>query len=313
MTSLDYQAFVERVRSFTCTSWCRADCGASLSPLHLARLGWAAVEGEERVVRCTSCREVLSLALPSVTSPVFQHFLAKQSKRVESGHAEFCPWGASHCPHVWALPQVDLAEWQTAAKLLCSLGSRLPFLPRTPEMLGLQGVMARLAAKLAESDGSQEVRETASWLAVLGWQEGGCQPRAGGRAVPDTLTDVWGVRRVGLWNFRSLEEEEDRRESRRVASQLAGEEVKEEEHGEEHEEGQAGKKVFNPLMEHLSWNPTRSKEGLQLLGEQVDTINLTIHTLHCKFKVVSGKVEEEGKKEPGEALSRVRQLLDQWC
>ena len=40
-----------------------------------------------------------------------------------------------------------------------------------------------------------------------------------------TLVDIWGVRRVGLWTFRSLEEEEDRKESRRVASQLAGEDV----------------------------------------------------------------------------------------
>ena len=29
-----------------------------------------------------------------------------QAKRVENGHAEFCPWAASPCPEAWARPQV---------------------------------------------------------------------------------------------------------------------------------------------------------------------------------------------------------------
>ena len=114
--------------------------------------------------------------------------------------------------------------------------------------------------------------------------------------VPDTLVDTWGVRQVGLWAFRSLEEEEDRKESRRVASQLAGEEVE----GEE-EEGGDGKKLFDPVGEHLSWNPVRSKtagkEGWWALADER----------------AEREVEKEQEQEPKEALQRVRHLLDQWC
>ena len=114
--------------------------------------------------------------------------------------------------------------------------------------------------------------------------------------------DIWGVRRVGLWTFRSLEEEEDRKESRRVASQLAGEEVE----GED-EEGGDGKKLFDPVEEHLSWNPLRSKaagiEGWRLL------------THERTEREMWGEKEQEAdfQQEPEAALQRVRSLLDQWC
>jgi hypothetical protein len=82
------------------------------------------------------------------------------------------------------------------------------------------------------------------------------RPQAPLGPAPDTIGDLWGVRRVGLWNFRSIEEEEDRRESRRVAAQLAGEELP-----EEGEEGGEGKKLFDPVAEHVSWNPMRGSVG----------------------------------------------------
>ena len=118
--------------------------------------------------------------------------------------------------------------------------------------------------------------------------------------VPDTLVDIWGVRQVGLWTFRSLEEEEDRKESRRVASQLAGEDADGgEEEGEDH-----GKKLFDPVGEHLSWNPMRSKtaglEGWWVLANEKGDREEKEH-------------EADFQQEPKAALQRVRHLLDQWC
>ena len=164
-----------------------------------------------------------------------------------------------------------------------------------------------------------EVKEAAALLAILGWRDGSSWEKATdrcpglngahqvkfyhhfSRVVPDTLVDIWGVRQVGLWAFRSLEEEEDRKESRRVASQLAGEEVE----GEE-EEGGDGKKLFDPVGEHLSWNPVRSKtagkEGWWALADE-----------RAEREEEKREKDADIQQEPKAALQRVRHLLDQWC
>jgi len=304
VSSLDFAAFQARVATFTSNLWCRSDCETldgdlPLSPLQLARRGWVAVPEEERVVQCPSCREILSLALPAVTSPVFKQFLVKQAKRVENGHAEFCPWAASPCPEAWARPQVDLAGWQEAAQSLCHLGQKLPHITRS-KLRPLDQLVSRVAGKLIEDQ--EEVKETAALLAILGWRDGSSV----GKKVPDTLLDLWGVRQVGLWSFRSLEEEEDRKESERVARQLAGEGVDnlgQQVAGEvDEQDDDHGKKVFDPVKEHLSWNPVRSNMGgiegwLSLANER---------------KGKERETDSNSEKTPGTALQRVRHLLDQW-
>merc|ERR1712025_1146882 len=104
-----------------------------------------------------------------------------------------------------------------------------------------------------------------------------------------------------MGTFRSLEEEEDRQESRRVASQLAGEEVDGEEEAESEDHG---KKLFEPVAEHLSWNPMRSKtaglEGWWVLANEKGDRDEKEH-------------EADFQQEPKAALQRVRHLLDQWC
>ena len=299
------QKLQARVATFTSNLWCRSDCETldgdlPLSPLQLARRGWVAVQEEERVVQCPSCREILSLALPSVTSPVFKQFLVKQAKRVENGHAEFCPWAASPCPEAWARPQVDLAGWQEAAQSLCHLGQKLPHITRS-KLRPLDQLVSRVAGKLIEDQ--EEVKETAALLAILGWRDGSSV----GKKVPDTLLDLWGVRQVGLWSFRSLEEEADRKESQRVARQLAGEgmdKLGQQTAGEEVDEqnDDHGKKVFDPVKEHLSWNPVRSNMGgiegwLSLANER---------------KGKEREIDSYSEKKPDTALQRVRHLLDQW-
>ena len=173
-----------------------------------------------------------------------------------------------------------------------------------------------MASKLG--DDVTEVKEAAALLAILGWRDGASWEKAPDRClsehdtctciilpltqnrmVPDTLVDIWGVRQIGLWTFRSLEEEEDRQESRRVARQLAGEEVEGEEEG-----GEDGKKLFDPVGEHLSWNPVRSKtagmEGWCVLANE-------------KAEREEKEPETDFQQEPKAALQRVRHLLDQWC
>jgi len=191
---------------------------------------------------------------------------------------------------------VDLVDWLDAAQSLCHLGQKLPYIVRS-KLGPLDKLVSRVASKLG--DDVTEVKEAAALLAILGWRDGASWEKAPDRMVPDTLVDIWGVRQIGLWTFRSLEEEEDRQESRRVARQLAGEEVE----GDE-EEGEDGKKLFDPVGEHLSWNPVRSKtagvEGWCVLANE-------------KAEREEKEPETDFQQEPKAALQRVRHLLDQWC
>ena len=72
----------------------------------------------------------------------------------------------------------------------------------------------------------------------------------------------------------------------------------------EEEEDEDGKKLFDPVGEHLSWNPVRSKtacgEGWLVLANE-------------KTERVEKEPEKDVQQEPKAALQRVRHLLDQWC
>ena len=96
--SLDYQAYRERVSTFSDPTWCKYNLvsSCSLYPQHLARYGWEAKGDQEaRFVKCVSCGAILYLRLPEATSATYRDMVAKQEARVSGGHSEFCPWSSS--------------------------------------------------------------------------------------------------------------------------------------------------------------------------------------------------------------------------
>jgi len=328
--SLDYSAYLTRISTFKDISWCHPSCSnvtSPLSPLQLARHGWTGVEGEGRLARCISCRENLYLVLPSITSSTFAATLEKQSSRVVTGHAEFCPWGTSPSPQSWATLSITKEEVLAMAKTLLVCGTDLPFVredtlvkfvhevewivremekgePKKQEKRG------RKKCKDVESTG--KVKQTAALLALLGWQRGDLE---------GTMTDYYKARRVGLWNFSSLQGELDRIEDFKVARELSGKkEVKQE------EKDALERKYFDPIKEHLSWNPLVVKDetgqlGWETVRDMFKESGLDSSDEVGKGKVVAEKVAEaatiktNSRGEGGEAvgvLQRVRSLLELW-
>jgi len=327
--SLDYSAYLERVSTFKDISWCHPSCSSissPLSPLQLARHGWTGVEGEGRLARCISCRENLYLLLPSITSPTFATTLEKQSSRVVTGHAEFCPWGASPSPESWADLSTTKQEVVTMARTLMVCGTELPFVKEeTLEKFRVavksvekelekgepKKVEKRGRKKGKEVECSGKVKQTAALLALLGWQKG---------ELDGTITDYYKVRRIGLWNFVSLQGEMDRIEDLKVARELSGKkEVKQ-------EKEDSSEKYFDPIREHLSWNPIVLKNESGQFGWETLRNMFEDHTeTNDEVSINKNCLEKQGETtqistgsnsvEAGEALGvlqRVRSLLELW-
>ena len=179
----------------------------------------------------------------------------------------------------------------------------------------------RRKSREVELQSTKKVKESAALLALLGWQKG---------MVEDTMTDIFKVRRVGFWNFVSLQEEMDRVEDVRVAKELSGQSWGEENTLDNKES--EGKKYFDPLKEHLSWNPLLVKEESGLCGWEIvkenweeeeaavrigeekrgtgGKNNEAEQSAGSKRKSSSGCVGEECDADA--ALQRVRSLLDMW-
>jgi len=330
--SLDYSAFLSRVSTFKDISWCHPNCSSTsspLSPLQLARHGWTGVEEEGRLVRCISCRENMYLVLPPVTSITFTTTLEKQSSRVVAGHAEFCPWAASPSPYSWSLLSTSKQEIVTMASSLVVCGTDLPWvLDDNLDKFrhGVEWVVREMEkgesrSKKQEKRGRKrpkdaeltaKIKQSAALLAVLGWQKG---------QLEGTITDFFKVRRVGLWNFESLQGQMDRIEDLRVARELSGKrEVQLE------EKDATKRKYFDPIKEHLSWNPLVVKDESGKLGWEVVQGIFVGDSDIVKDSVDKSDRDREGETESstsnrnsssegGEALGvlqRVRSLLDLW-
>ena len=177
-----------------------------------------------------------------------------------------------------------------------------------------------------------DVMGVSAVLALCGWRAG---------EQEDVLEDLYGTRHVGLWNFVSLLEEEDRRETQRIMREFSepiGEKDREEGAAEDREEGVSenreedeetsnnsnaeevkevvdedslpnkslNKPYFHPQTEHMSWNPILTEEGGQL-GWQIvlDTLNKN----HGMEKQVTSPNRH---RQPLASLQRVRSLLNQW-
>jgi len=168
----------------------------------------------------------------------------------------------------------------------------------------------RKKCKDVESTG--KVKQTAALLALLGWQRGDLE---------GTMTDYYKARRVGLWNFSSLQGELDRIEDFKVARELSGKkEVKQE------EKDALERKYFDPIKEHLSWNPLVVKDETGQLGWETVRDMFKKSGLDSSDEVGKGKDVAEkdteaatsktnSRGEGGEAvgvLQRVRSLLELW-
>jgi len=330
--ALDYSAFLTRVSTFKDISWCHSSCSSitsPLSPLQLARHGWTGVEGEGRLARCISCRENLYLVLPPVTSTTFASTLEKQSSRVVAGHAEFCPWGASPSPHSWASVSSTKQDVVVMARSLVVCGTDLPWVKEeTVEKFscGVEWVVREMGKggtkkqdkrgkkKSKDVEQKAKVKQTAALLALLGWQSG---------ELEKTMTDIYRVRRVGFWNFVSIQEEMDKAEDLKVARELSGKRE-----GKQEDKEVGGKKCFDPIREHLSWNPIAVTDESGLMGWEIvrdifvgeEGVQVNVGERRKSEAIIEGEgetgnSEKDGRSDGGEALGvlqRVRSLLDLW-
>ena len=315
--SLDYESYRQRVASFTEPGWCRYTHAAScpLLPQHLARHGWRAWT-EARLVKCVSCGAILYLGLPDTTaaSRHLAAMVAKQEARVAAAHAEFCPWSASPCPVSWAAPRADTAELVATASRLLSLGTELPWVA-ADTAAGLRDGVAAVVAGL-RTDADSRIAETAAVLAILGWQPG---------QLEDTLSDNFQARRIGLWNFVSIQTEMDRVEDLRVARELSGDVASDTDSSPKKKDDE-GRKYFDPIKEHLVWNPIRVRDvsgvcGWEVVRDSFRSCDKTPTTsdAHTSAGISdSSRLEESDEKLSASTstaktvLSKVRELLDFW-
>ena len=244
------------------------------------------------------------LKLPPVTSSTYRSQLARQEERVSSGHAEFCPWSSSPSPSVWALPLSSPAERSKNSSGLEMYGTDLPWIGEDSlKQLGdLVQTVSRLETKTA--DQTQRVLQSAAVLAALGWQRG---------ELEDTITDVFKVRRVGLWNFVSIQEELDRVEDIRMARELSGDSLAEDVSPKKKE--LEGKKYFDPIKEHLPWSPVvvkdeNGKAGWQLIRDSFKLSEMTGSERSTDTRSECSQTESDSVA--GTVLRKVRALLELW-
>ncbi|XP_023342821.1 nuclear-interacting partner of ALK [Eurytemora carolleeae] len=287
--SLSAPAFLQRVSTFTDFIWCR-DIPA-LSPLEISRHGWFSTK-DEFMVRCASCQENLNLTVPAPSSGIRESCIVTAVERLVSAHAEFCPWAASPNPIDWTRAQVpDLTAVASKALEISTLGLKLPFIKSDVKDAWCIS-LRQLRSEALEDIEDEQVRETSCILALCGWRLG---------LVEDTLQDGYGIRRIGVWNFVSIVEEEDALEARRVAEEL-GQTIQ-----EKRTDTPGGKKYFNPLTEHVSWNPLLQKrDGLPGWRYIIGQVNR---------KLITTEMGDSGSKVAKDSFSvlrKVRDLIDHW-
>ena len=145
----------------------------------------------------------------------------------------------------------------------------------------------------------QRVLQSAAVLAVLGWQKGNLE---------DTITDMFRVRRLGLWNFVSVQEELDRVEDLRVARELSGG-VHDEDVSPKKKELE-GKKYLDPIKEHLPWNPMVVKDEEGRAGWEVVMESFKSSQTNQSRNTESDLTESGSLA--GTVLNKVRALLELW-
>ena len=241
-------------------------------------------------------RECLYLKLPEVTSPTYRSVLARQESRVTRGHSEFCPWSSSPSPASWSLPITHTQEIRTNMNSLLVYGTDLPWM-REDLVSQFRDIVDLISVETESAD--KRVLQSAAVLAVLGWQKG---------SLEETITDMFRVRRLGLWNFVSVQEELDRVEDLRVARELSGGSQDEEVSPRKKE--LEGKKYLDPIKEHLPWNPVVVKDEDGRAGWEL--VRDSFKTSPSSLARDSESDLTESDSVAGTVLSKVRALLELW-
>jgi len=292
--------FLKRVSTFKDFVWCR-DIPA-LSPLEIARRGWVAT-GDDFMVRCVSCAENLSLALPALDTGVRDQFIKTAVSRLSTAHAEFCPWAACPSPLDWTrVQEPDMNRVVVNACRISQLGEKLPFI-KDEIQRSWEPLLKKVDCELLNEIDCPKVKSTSCLLSLCGWRLG---------LVEDTLEDAFAVRRIGVWNFVSLQDEEDLQEARRVSKEIGG---TLDDSGEL--QTPEGKEYFDPVGEHMSWHPLLLKRdgvpGWKLIVRQSQVKSLG------EEKRAEETVQEEEpaegfreKRDSFRMIRRVRDLIDQW-
>ena len=237
------------------------------------------------------------LKLPEVTSSTYRSVLARQESRVTSGHSEFCPW-SSPSPASWSLPNTNTQEIRSNMTSLLMYGTDLPWI-REECLSKFRDVVDIIS--VGTDSAYHRVVQSAAVLAVLGWQKG---------SLEDTVTDMFRVRRLGLWNFVSVQEEMDRVEDLRVARELSGGAHDEEVSPKKKE--LEGKKYLDPIKEHLPWNPVVVKDDEGRAGWEVVRESFKSSRTNQAMSRHTESDLTESDSVAGTVLSKVRALLELW-
>ena len=232
---------------------------------------------------------------------------------MSGGHAEFCPWSSSPSPASWSLPVTDLAEVVDTAAKMMSYTTDLPWIKQeTIDMFqeGIDVVVAALEKRKLGDNGDKKVKEIAALLSILGWQKG---------SLEDTICDQFSVRRIGLWNFVSVQSELDRIEDLRVARELSGGTVVDNDSPKKKDN--EGKKYFDPIREHLTWNPILVKDENGISGWEFVKDSFKLNKKNEGDNVAFVSKLEDNELETSETkslstaqtvLGKVRALLEFW-
>jgi len=280
-------AFMKRVSTFSDFCWCRDI--PQLSPLEIARHGWASTN-DEFMVKCESCGEYLSLKIPEQSSGFRESWVKTAVSRLFSAHGEFCSWSTTSSPS--HLTRVQVPDYKSVIETASSIAKLAEKLPHLKEcyVAPWTEVIDVFDKDLANIIQDENERKSSLVLALCGWSNG---------ELEETLTDVYKVRRIGVWNFVSIQDQEDMEETRRVADEL-GQSLE-----EDRDYKPEGKEYLDPLSEHMTWHPLLQEEqgskGWQHVIEQLTEGS------SCGKKKSKDKI-----KDSFGAIYKVRDLLDQW-
>jgi len=285
---MSVDCFVKRVATFTDFCWCRDI--PQLSPLEIARHGWAST-GDDFMVTCESCNQHLSLAIPDQDSGIRESCINTAVGRLFSAHGEFCPWATTSSPaHLARIEVPDLEVVGRTAANIAQHHERLPYL-KPCHVEKWQEVLKKINKDILKDIEDERVMNSACILALCGWRPG---------SLEDTLTDVYAVRRIGIWNFVSIQDEDDILETQRVAEELG--------HSLEKDRSilPEGKEYLDPVSEHVSWHPI-----LQNLESGTPAHQHIINQL-CKGPSATCLIDKLGKKDSIRAIFKVRDIVEQW-
>ncbi|KAF2345658.1 Nuclear-interacting partner of ALK/Rsm1-like, partial [Trinorchestia longiramus] len=176
-----------------------------LSVYVCARRGWYMVSPD--MLCCSDCDQLLSLTLPRPAAPEsYDRALQLLKERVHSKHLNTCRWRTSPSQLSWCRPPplLEPAAMYALVQLahdmaVSSMCNEQPYMAEDGRQLMDQLGMHDTTLDAVLGLGHSRAHRTALLLLLCGWKS---------TSLPATLRCELCKRRIGLWCFRSIEEQE---------------------------------------------------------------------------------------------------------